>query len=101
MPDFWAVYGPDPGVESHDPPTVLLEIFKDETEAEAFLGSVLMSSAAAAIQNVRPGGTFSLLLTRGNGDMTMTGGYAVSNPDYKNRSDYVVRRLRVQEESDD
>lgn len=98
MKYVWVVYGPDPEAETHEPPIKLLEVFKSQNEAEAFLGSVLMTSAGLAIQNVEPGGTFSLLLTRGEGDRGMTGGYALMNPNYKNHSDYHIDRLRVKEE---
>lgn len=100
MTYIWAVHGPDPNVESHDPPTVILEVFKTQNEAESFLGSVIMSSATMVVQSVEAGGTFSLLLTRGLEGMEMTGGFALHNPSYKNRSEYYIKRWEIVEGND-
>jgi len=70
------VFGPDK--ETGD--DTLIEVFTSEKEAEQWLGGGLLQSAMERLSSLKPGGTFSLLLTRGKERIRMSGSYAITNP---------------------
>lgn len=83
--NVWAVYsGPD-----------VIEVFTDEDQAEAWLGTTLMNRSMDVVQRVEAGGTFSILLTRGGTEgILMSGSYALNNPGAgREVSDFRVERL--------
>jgi hypothetical protein len=94
----WAVYGPDPD----DGQEKVLEVFTNEKDAETFLGGGLLQSAVNGVSELKPGGTFSLMLRRGTEANPMTGGYVVSNPHGgRAAKDYRLERLKAERVASD
>lgn len=94
--DVFLVWGPDPEDEEAEGQAVL-EVFVDsEKDAEVYLSQGLMALVQDRIRKLKPGGTVSLLATRGrppSGDdmgSSMTASFAVNNPGGK-RMDYEFR----------
>lgn len=87
--DVFFIVGPkqnDEGV--YVPKDELLEVFNDRAKAESWLGGQLMGAVMGSMLQIKPGGTLSMLVTRGTSDesIQMSGGWALRNPNAERES---------------